>query len=137
MIPNDNGPPDGDYVRYIEGLLARASSTLPTSTKPQGELPHDRIADHAMHGAPQATPLPATSQRPLDPTAANEVARALMTRTSVTDTAPKVAIGFQRLVGAAGLALVLYGLFGKDFNLLYVLMGAALINWFIRLRKRT
>ena len=138
MIANDNGPPDGDYVRYIEGLMARPGSTPVTSTKSQTDAPHERVAVHAMHGGASAVPtLPATQERPLDPTVADAMARALMMRTSAADAAPKVAMPFQRLVGAAGLALLLYGLFAQEFNFVFVLIGIALLNWYVKLRKRT
>ena len=137
MIANDNGPPDGDYVRYIEGLMARASSTLATKTKSQVDLAPDRIADHAMHGAASATSaLPAMPRRPIDPGAAQAMANALMTDTSTVGAASNFADRYHWLLGAAGVIALLYAMLAPGINFIFVLIGIALLNWFVKLRKQ-
>ena len=137
MIANDNGPPDGDYVRYIEGLLARAASAQPTGAKPQSDASHERLEAHAMHHAVPALPtLPTTPTRPLDPTVADAMARALMTRASAGNAASTFADRYHWLLGFAGLSALLYALIAPGINFIFVVIGIALLNGFVKLRKR-
>lgn len=137
MIANDNGPPDGDFVRYIEGLTARPGSAPTTNTKSQTEAPQDKVAVHEMRGAVQApSALPETQKRPLDPTVADAMARALMMRTAAGGAASSFADRYHWLLGAAGVIVLLYALFAPGLNLIAVLIGIALLNGFVKLRKR-
>ena len=136
MIANDNGPPDGDYVRYIEGLLARAASTQPTGTKPQTDASHERLEAHAMrHAAPTVPTVPSAPTRPLDPTVADARARALMMRASAGEAASTFADRYHWLLGVAGISALLYALIAPGINFIFVVIGIALLNGFVKLRK--
>ena len=137
MIANDNGPPDGDYVRYIEGLLARAASAQPTGTKPQPDATHEKLEAHAMHHASPAVPtMPSAPTRPLDPTVADAMTRASVMRASAGDAASTFADRYHWLLGVAGLSALLYALIAPGINFIFVVIGIALVNGFVKLRKR-
>ena len=146
MIRFDNGPPDGDYVRYIDELMASRAASLvaptmnasPNPVPPRAlQLASPRGSQPASQAASQPASQPAshlTSQHALKPpsalslAAASAIASAMM----MSREARRPAWSISTIAIAAGAALILIGLFGDTANFVFIVAGVALVSWAIK-----
>lgn len=140
MIRFDNGPPGGDYVRYIDELMTQRAASLVAATMSSNSDTVDRDAINRHRAATDGRKSPTTplsnnpsnnlAQRasPLSPTAATAIASAMMTR----DNERRVASVFSAIGLAAGALLILIGILGRSSNVLFIVGGIALVSWAIK-----
>ena len=158
MIRFDNGPPDGDYVRYIDELMAQRAASLVAATMTSGADGVDlmRAGDARKKHTSAAMTSPAfksshertrdantgvgVSTKPLASTAPSTasgasafspaaIAAAMMARDTELDPLP----GAGKIVGAAGMTLgailILIGILGPTANVVLIVAGIALVSW--------
>ena len=137
MIANDNGPPDGDFVRYLEALVA-ASRTAAMAAQvlppPSGTLPRGIVESISRKVVATSTPQVDARKAPMDRAAAEAMADALLSVRA--GAAPSAAVGASWVMSAIGALLVVIGLFVQGFNFVMVIAGIALLSWSAKLRKR-
>ncbi len=160
MIRFDNGPPDGDYVRYIDALMKERAASLVAATmgpdtdrrsdpmsvamtlpafKSSLERSRDAKSGVALSTRPQASTVhsPSNGASALSPAAATAIASALMRRDEL-GTAPSVGTVVDALAIAAGVILILIGFLGPTSNVVLMVAGGALVSWAIkRFRARS
>ncbi|MEO8938219.1 MAG: hypothetical protein ABI277_14470 [Burkholderiaceae bacterium] len=162
MIAFDNGPANGDYVRYIDELTKRAAiaasagiltdndAGATTLAKVRKRLAAEAARDrpHAAAGewVPGGTSIVASSQTtgfapttavtPRE-TAAAAIASALMSGQMGNRLAlpTHIKIGLGAIV--IGIVLILAGFFWEPFNFVIVAGGGALIVWAVRMMRDT
>ena len=137
MIANDNGPPDGDFVRYLETLVAASRSAALAAQvlpPPSGTLPYD-IVERTTHGfVPPSASRDDARKIPIDRAAAEAMAETLLS--AGAGAAPSLAVGASWILGAIGALFVVIGLFAHGFNFIMVMLGIVLLSWSAKLRKR-
>lgn len=160
MIGFDNGPANGDYVRYIDELTRRAAAAASAGILTDNDVGattlarvRERLAAEAARRAPQSaadawTPggtaiVPSTPATGFAPpsvttsgaTAAAAIAAALMSG----QTGSRLALPTHMKIGlgavAIGIVLVLAGFLWEPFNFVVVAGGGALIAWAIRMMR--
>jgi len=62
MIRFDNGPPDGDYVRYIDALMAQRAASLVAATM----TPDDDVVDRKRSAGGRRNPMTSPAFKPSD-----------------------------------------------------------------------
>ena len=158
MIRFDNGPPGGDYVRYIDELMAQRAASLVAATMSSNTEAGDRDRSADAHKSPMPSPafiapskrrsdaktgarVPPTPHAPsksstdasqrasgLSPAAASAITSALMTRDNDRRAAP-----FMGAIGIAiGAILFLIGILGRTSNVVFIVAGIALVSWAIK-----
>ena len=143
MIALDNGPAHGDYVRYIDTLLAERAAALVASN---GALP--AFADAARLVPQGAWPTRAATPTSARPTAnerarlsgaqAGAVAAALLSQ--ARDRVPADGPPIELIGIAVGVAIVVAGAFAPMAGPVFVLAGIGLVYAMIRrllARRRT
>lgn len=159
MIAFDNGPANGDYVRYIDELTKRAAiaasagiltdndagaTTLAkvrkrlaaeAASRPQASAGEWVPGDTTIVASSQTTGFaPTTAVTPRE-TAAAAIASALMSgqmgNRLALPTHLKIGLG----AIAIGVVLILAGIFWVPFNFVIVAGGGALIVWAVRMMR--
>ncbi len=125
MIAFDNGPRDGDYVRYIEDLVASRAAVLGSGASLSGYesgargMPTDPMRRTAvpdgMSVAPQATSASAVASRLMS---GRQVDRGTFVVSAIAST--------------LGLILVLVGILMTPFNTALLIAGIALLSWALK-----
>ncbi len=160
MIRFDNGPPDGDYVRYIDELMAQRAASLVAATMTSGTDATDRLRSADSRGSAVISPAFKTAhERARDAKAgANRPANTYGTsaasspddvsrRPSTLPPAAATAIASSLmnrdserraapLVNAVAIAvgaiLILIGVLGQTSNVLFIVAGIALVSWGVK-----
>ena len=164
MIAFDNGPAHGDYVRYIDDLMARAALAAPAVVASDGDMASgvaelirgratgtptrssnagaaDDEWSRTASSTTYRTPAPASSGFAVPTTqspaaaAASAVASALMSGQVGRGAALSAATLLALVAIVVGALLVLIGLLVHPFNLAVVAGGGVLIAWAFRRLK--
>ncbi len=154
MIAFDNGPPDGDYVRYIDELLAsRAALSVVTNATASddfnegnapGRSPLDLIRERARVAVDQAiastgrmTPsVPVTPPVNRGPGAQTSSAAATSSMMRGGQTQVGTGLIASLATGLVGAMLLLVGVLSQAFNGFVTIAGLALIAWSVRQQLR-
>lgn len=121
MTGFDNGPRDGDFVRYIDELVTRNATKPIAAVDSPVEPPLPRPI---ARPAPTDVVVPATPQ-PAGPPSLEALAEGLAR--NVRRNGPKSAA--MLVAFAIGLALVIAGLLGDAFDPVAFVIGIGLVGW--------
>jgi|GEM_PF-6209162 len=143
MISLDNGPADGDYVRYIDALVKASVSTsaatlganatmpvLTTRAAPTAIATDGRLQNVATSQARSPDPRARRAQMKTDATAA--VANAVLQRAGATDVVDLPALGRAAVTVIAGLLLASVGAFMHPVSVLMIIAGIVIVAGGVR-----
>lgn len=163
MIALDNTPARGDYVRYIDDLMARAARAAPAVVSSDGDMASDVDAllrersNVASSGtgntASEWTPTAPNARRTRPParssssgfTAPAVASPAAATASAIASALMSGQVGRHAVLSTAtvmglatvvvGVMLILAGILWHPFNFAIVVGGVALIGWALRRLK--
>ena len=160
MIRFDNGPPGGDYVRYIDELMAQRAPALGSATMtsdtdvvdripaadgrknpmtaPAFKAPHERSRDAKTNARLTPKPYPSAAHSPSANASQRTSALSPAAATAIAsammtrDNERRVVPFIGAIAIAAGTVLILIGILGRTSNVLFIVAGIALVSWAIK-----